>query len=131
MSWLRKGQSLIRNSVSSSKLSDGDRSSLSSNGAPPVIDSRAALDSFKMHWRQAWDIMQRKVSPPGTPIKGPGCIDTIITSDDVTSIVNHIDQMIALLIQESQGLTRSQSMLDGNTINSTPSMLSPLLGKFT
>lgn len=48
----------------------------------------AILDSFRMHWIQAWSIMEEKVL-------------TDITMDDLSSIMNHIEQMISLLMEES------------------------------
>lgn len=48
----------------------------------------AILDSFRMHWIQAWSIMEQKVL-------------TDITMDDLSSIMNHIEQMISLLMEES------------------------------
>jgi len=122
MSWLRKGQSLIRQSVSSSKLSEVERPS-----SPLThIDSKAALDSFKAHWLQAWDIMKRKTRPPGQMSNGDtDDYDNVITTDDVTTIVNHIDQMTTLLIQESKGLTKEEEA--GSSVDDNY-MLSPLLG---
>lgn len=48
----------------------------------------AILDSFRMHWTQAWSIMETKVLSD-------------ITMDDLSSILNHIEQMISLLVEES------------------------------
>lgn len=79
------------------------------------IDSRAALDSFKSHWSQAWSVMQRKCVPTLDPI----------TVDDITSIVNHINQMVTLLVQESSGQMMSQRAASNSS--SSPIMMSPLL----
>lgn len=132
-----------------------------------LIDSQAALDSFKTHWFQAWDVMKRKcIPPPGSTsiissststrssnvkskkknveatesdlpfsstsngiqvgqnetnassspqdssfiqFNSSNSHKSVITSDDVTSIINHLDQMIQLLIQESKGLTSTST----------------------
>ncbi|CAG2107074.1 unnamed protein product [Medioppia subpectinata] len=55
------------------------------------IDTSAALDSFRTHWSQAFDIMSRKVMND-------------ITVDDISSVVNHIDQMLTLLLQENDSM---------------------------
>jgi hypothetical protein len=68
------------------------------------IDGSAALDSFKTHWSQAYECMNRKVLNE-------------ITVDDITSVVNHIDQMVTLLVQENNHFNDFQS----------PIMMSPLL----
>ena len=74
------------------------------------IDTSAALDSFRTHWSQAFDCMNRKVLNE-------------ITIDDITSIVNHIDQMVFLLVQESDSL--SFNMKSSNNDNSSP-LMNPL-----
>ncbi|KAJ6215971.1 hypothetical protein RDWZM_010471 [Blomia tropicalis] len=48
----------------------------------------AILDSFRMHWAQAWSIMADKIKDQ-------------ITMDDLSSIVNHLEQMISLLIEDN------------------------------
>lgn len=58
------------------------------------IDGRAALDAFKSHWAQAWSVMQKKCVPSLDPI----------TVDDITSVVNHVEHMVTLLVQESEGV---------------------------
>lgn len=129
-----------------------------------LIDSQAALDSFRTHWFQAWDIMRRKCVPPGstssTTIKpnfssnievtesdlpsnglqvgqngentsresslnfhNPTSHKSVITSDDVTSIINHLDQMIQLLVQESKGLTSTSN--PSRSLNEPSQMVPP------
>lgn len=116
-----------------------------------VIDSRAALDSFRTHWLQVLDIMRRKVLPPGSDVSSSSAAAAdaaaVITADDVTSILNHIDQMVTLLLQESNGMTggsadarRRPSRPPGQPSDSSPDqasnapssaefMVSPLLGE--
>ena len=76
------------------------------------IDSSAALDSFKTHWSQAFEIMSRKVLSD-------------ITVDDISSVVNHIDQMVTLLVQENDFTFNTKSAQ--NESNSSPLQMSPLL----
>ncbi|KAI1301159.1 putative FHIP family protein [Halotydeus destructor] len=113
MSWLKKGQSFVQRSMSSNKNVelDGPRTGRG------VIDGRAALDTFKAHWLQAWEIIGRKVSGGNSVNAGD-----LVTQDDVVAVVNHLDQMVLLLIQESQGMTSgTRDVQSGNY------MISPLL----
>lgn len=142
MSWFRRaGSSMLRHSASlantTSSFAEERVTGISSSRSLNRIDSRAALDSFKTHWIQVLDIMRRKVLPPGSPAPDPS--SSVITSDDVTSILNHIDQMVTLLLQESSGMTCSEDRLllspdggrdtGGNSLTSAQFMVSPLLGK--
>ncbi|RWS05072.1 hypothetical protein B4U79_04639 [Dinothrombium tinctorium] len=110
--WWRK----LKHSSSGSKASGESDASRDEEFVvlSPETDKRAVLDSFKTHWLQAYTIMLRKTIPPSQ------CSDftneSMITTDDVTSIINHIDQMTTLLIQENVALN-----------SSTPIMMSPLL----
>jgi len=76
------------------------------------IDSSAALDSFKTHWSQAFDCMNKKVLNE-------------ITVDDITSIVNHIDQMVTLLVQENNYM--NERKFSSTEAKQSPIMMSPLL----
>lgn len=90
---------------------------------PPVkeeIDGQAALDSFKTHWFQAWAIMQQKTVPSSES-------DSLIAPDDITIIVNHIDQMVTLLLQESEGAIQGSSTINDQSSHLSPIMMSPLL----
>lgn len=128
--WIKK-HSFMKHSPSTSKKKDGPHSIEEDSGGESLIDSKAALDSFKHHWLQAWDIMRIKYLPPNDYRDDDEFVDlgSIIMADDVTTIVNHIDQMITLLIQESQGMTRITGNKSGHNFQ-TPIMLSPLLGIF-
>ncbi|XP_075587606.1 FHIP family protein AGAP011705 isoform X2 [Dermatophagoides farinae] len=67
----------------------------------------AILDSFRMHWIQAWSIMECKILND-------------ITIDDLSSIVNHIEQMISLLVEENVNDVRTAaSMSDIKTFEHT------------
>ena len=133
--------------TSTSVLEDRLSGMATSHSLNRIIDSRAALDSFKTHWCQILDIMRRKVIPPGSSQsqQQPQSSAAVITSDDVTSILNHIDQMVTLLLQESNGMTcnedgmllicpdssdhHHQEKAEGNSLTSAPFMVSPLLGE--
>lgn len=144
MSWFRRaGSSMLRHSVSLANTSSSSCPEERGTGIPSSrslnrIDSRAALDSFKTHWIQVLDIMRRKVLPPGSSVPDPS--SSVITGDDVTSILNHIDQMVTLLLQESNGMTCSEDRLllptnggdhrpGDESLTSAQFMVSPLLGK--
>ena len=122
-SWFKKNS--LGKKVSSLKLTSNEEVDEELNGKQ-IIDCKAALDSFKNHWLQAYQIMRIKTIPSSF---GPNIHESaIINRDDITIIVNHIDSMIELLLQESQGLTKSSSENDIQSHNSSPIMMSPLLG---
>ncbi|CAG2165149.1 unnamed protein product [Oppiella nova] len=75
------------------------------------IDTTAALDSFRTHWSQAFDTMSRKVMNE-------------ITVDDISSVVNHIDQMLTLLLQENDNMCVSPRP---QASDSAEHVMSPLL----
>lgn len=121
--WFRRNS--LKRKISSFKLVSNEAIDEEVNNKP-VIDCKAALDSFKNHWLQAYQIMRIKTI-------GPNFLPTvyesaIINRDDVTTIVNHVDSMIELLLQESRGLTKGSLENDVQPVNSTPIMMSPLLG---
>ncbi|XP_022255157.1 FTS and Hook-interacting protein-like [Limulus polyphemus] len=74
-----------------------------SSQIPPLqeLDTNACFETFKIHWKQAWQIMNIESEPR--------------KADDVTCVVNLLDQMIALLIQEMS----SQKKTEINTIGHT------------
>ncbi|XP_054164267.1 FHIP family protein GJ17503-like isoform X2 [Oppia nitens] len=76
------------------------------------IDSSAALDSFRAHWSQAYECMSNKILNE-------------VTADDITSVVNHIDQMLTLLLQENDFL--SMNTRSKHTTDPTSHIMSPLL----
>jgi hypothetical protein len=75
------------------------------------VDRSAALDSFKTHWSQAFECMNRKVLNE-------------ITVDDITGVVNHIDQMVTLLVQENNYMNDFEM---NSSAKQSPIMMSPLL----
>lgn len=112
-SWIKKQKSLLTltSSPSSEAISIDERFT-------GYVNDDAALDSFKNHWLQAWNIMRVKTS------ESPDGDSHPITSDDVTTIINHIEQIISLLIQENHKL---KQITDTSLNQSTPIMMSPLL----
>ncbi|PSN55373.1 hypothetical protein C0J52_01825 [Blattella germanica] len=71
-----------------------------SNSPPKDCDPTACYDSFKKHWQQTHEIIERtRVSPPnGYPIQ-----------DDVLGVVNHLDQMVSFLLLELRTAGNSPS----------------------
>ncbi|KOC65034.1 UPF0518 protein [Habropoda laboriosa] len=78
MSWLRS--SPLRTSFSKQRSRDSP---------PKDADPSACYDSFCKHWQQAYEIILRTSLPKG-----------IRNQDDVLGVVNHIDQMVTLLVLE-------------------------------
>ncbi|XP_018918069.1 FHIP family protein GF15501 isoform X2 [Bemisia tabaci] len=76
MSWLKS--SSFRSSITRHR------------GSPPAkeFDPSACYDSFKKHWQQAFEIIERTQEK------------CVTKQDDVLIVVNHIDQMISLLLLE-------------------------------
>ena len=112
-SWIKKQKNLLTSSTSFEAISIDDNSKFLG-----YINDDAALDSFKNHWIQAWNIMQIKTTNEQTDG------DHLITSDDVTTIINHIESIISLLVQENQKL---KQLNENQNSRSTPIMMSPLL----
>ena len=131
---LRQSVSLANTSLNGIE-SDSNRLP-SSRSLNQIIDSRAALDSFKQHWIQMYEIMKRKTIPPNAEDLNPA--SSVITSDDVTSILNHFDQMVTLLLQESNGMTANNGeeilVIEPNQSDQSVTswcMVSPLLGQYS
>ncbi|XP_012150405.1 FHIP family protein AGAP011705 isoform X2 [Megachile rotundata] len=78
MSWLRS--SPLRTSFSKQRSRDSP---------PKDADPSACYDSFCKHWQQAYEIILHTTPPKGIP-----------NQDDVLGVVNHIDQMVTLLLLE-------------------------------
>ncbi|KAJ9590798.1 hypothetical protein L9F63_016184, partial [Diploptera punctata] len=60
-----------------------------SNSPPKDCDPTACYESFKKHWQQTYEIIERTQPPVGYPIQ-----------DDVLGVVNHLGQMVAFLLLE-------------------------------
>lgn len=123
-SWIKRQKSLL---TLTSPSSDAAISIDENSKFTGYVNDEAALDSFKNHWIQAYNIMQTKTITSNTSNTSSTNLeqtdgDHSITADDVTTIINHIEQIISLLIQENQKLKILNS-----TNESTPIMMSPLL----
>ncbi|XP_066998841.2 FHIP family protein GJ17503 isoform X2 [Anabrus simplex] len=80
MSWLRN---------SPLRASFGHKRGSTSSSPPKDCDPTACYESFKKHWQQTYEIIERTQPPVGYPIQ-----------DDVLGVVNHLDQMLTLLLLE-------------------------------
>ncbi|XP_076681718.1 FHIP family protein AGAP011705 isoform X2 [Andrena cerasifolii] len=78
MSWLR-----------ASPLTSSFSKQRSRDSPPKNADPSACYDSFCKHWQQAHEIILHTTPPKGIP-----------SQDDVLGVVNHIDQMVTLLVLE-------------------------------
>ncbi|XP_048511354.1 FHIP family protein CPIJ015043 isoform X2 [Athalia rosae] len=83
MSWLRN--SPLRTNFSKQRSRDSP---------PKDADPTACYDSFRKHWQQTHDIISHTQPPAGIP-----------SQDDVLGVVNHIDQMVTLLLLELRNAT--------------------------
>lgn len=120
-SWIKKQKSLL--TLTSSPSNEAISNSIDENSKfIGYVNDDAALDSFKNHWIQAWNIMQNKTNNEQTTDG-----DHSITSDDVTTILNHIEQIILLLIQENQKLKQVNETNSNQFSAISPIMMSPLL----
>lgn len=90
----------------------GDGSSRYSSLHDTESIKSAILDSFRMHWLQAWTIMQNHAR---TEKIGKKTIKQV-SFDDLSSIINHLEQMISLLIED--GNSASSGSAIGNSTNS-------------
>ncbi|XP_043267925.1 FHIP family protein CG3558 isoform X2 [Venturia canescens] len=86
MSWLRS--SPLRASFSKQHARDSP---------PKDADPTACYDSFCKHWQQTHEII-RKTRPPRS---GP-------THDEILGVVNHVDQMVTLLLLELRNTASAQ-----------------------
>lgn len=92
------------------------------------LDPSIMLATFKNHWYQTSHIMTTKTATsngfnPQVPKS------KLITSDDISSVVNNIDQMIALLLREANNF-KSTETNNANTGSFQPTTNS-ILGIFT
>ncbi|XP_046748145.1 FHIP family protein CPIJ015043-like isoform X2 [Diprion similis] len=83
MSWLRN--SPLRTNFSRQRSRDSP---------PKDADPTACYDSFRKHWQQTHDIILQTKPPTGIP-----------SHDDVRGVVNHVDQMVTLLLLELRNAT--------------------------
>ncbi|XP_050450016.1 FHIP family protein AAEL005291-like isoform X2 [Cataglyphis hispanica] len=98
MSWLRN--STLRTSFSKPR---------SRNSPPKDADPSACYDSFCKHWQQTYEIILHSL-----PLKG------VPSQDDVLGVVNHIDQMVTLLMLELRDSNLHNQYQQGNTATHSP-----------
>ncbi|XP_011143844.1 UPF0518 protein AAEL005291 isoform X2 [Harpegnathos saltator] len=98
MSWLRN--SPLRTSFSKQRSRDSP---------PKDADPSACYDSFCKHWQQTYEIIRYSFPPKGIP-----------SQDDVLGVVNHIDQMVTLLMLELRDLSLHSRYRQGSTATHSP-----------
>ncbi|XP_029156019.1 UPF0518 protein AAEL005291-like isoform X2 [Nylanderia fulva] len=98
MSWLQN--SPLRTSFSKQR---------SRNSPPKNADPSACYDSFCKHWQQTYEIIVHSL-----PLKG------VPSQDDVLGVVNHIDQMVTLLMLELRDSNSHNHYQQGNTATHSP-----------
>lgn len=99
MSWLGRN-SPLRTSFSKQR---------SRNSPPKDADPSACYDSFCKHWQQTYEIILHSL-----PLKG------IPSQDDVLGVVNHIDQMVTLLMLELRDSNLHNHYQQSNTATHSP-----------
>ncbi|XP_035224048.1 FTS and Hook-interacting protein-like isoform X2 [Stegodyphus dumicola] len=104
MSWMFKRDSPLRSSLRRKY----------SFTLPPKLPEGACLEVFRTHWQQAYVIMEKNGSWQ----------QALPTADDVTSVINNLDQMITLLLQEAQ---QSAACLTNGSPQTEPEPTGPLL----
>ncbi|OAD54158.1 hypothetical protein WN48_08288 [Eufriesea mexicana] len=98
MSWLRS--SPLRTSFSKQRSRDSP---------PKDADPSACYDSFCKHWQQAYEIILRTSPPKG-----------ICNQDDVLGVVNHVDQMVTLLVLELRDFNFYNNYRQSTTATHSP-----------
>ncbi|XP_015173934.1 PREDICTED: UPF0518 protein AAEL005291-like isoform X3 [Polistes dominula] len=98
MSWLRN--SPLRTSFTKQRSRDSP---------PKDADPSACYDSFCKHWQQTYDIILHTIPPKGIP-----------SQDDVLGVVNHIDQMVTLLVLELRESTSSKHYRQNSSATHSP-----------
>uniref|UniRef100_A0A348G6D8 UPF0518 protein n=1 Tax=Odontomachus monticola TaxID=613454 RepID=A0A348G6D8_ODOMO len=98
MSWLRS--SPLRASFSKQRSRDSP---------PKDADPSACYDSFCKHWQQTYEIILHSFPPKGIP-----------SQDDVLGVVNHIDQMVTLLMLELRDLNSHNHYRQSSTATHSP-----------
>ncbi|KAI4489772.1 hypothetical protein M0804_003954 [Polistes exclamans] len=98
MSWLRN--SPLRTSFTKQRSRDSP---------PKDADPSACYDSFCKHWQQTYEIILHTIPPKGIP-----------SQDDVLGVVNHIDQMVTLLVLELRESTSSKHYRQNSSATHSP-----------
>ncbi|GFQ92355.1 FTS and Hook-interacting protein [Trichonephila clavata] len=103
MSWMFKRDSPLRSSLRKYSFT-----------LPPKLPEGACLEVFRTHWQQAYSIIEKNGSWQ----------QSLVTADDVTGVINNLDQMITLLLQEAQ---QSTACLTNGNAQADPEPTGPLL----
>ncbi|GFU04027.1 FTS and Hook-interacting protein [Nephila pilipes] len=103
MSWMFKRDSPLRSSLRKYSFT-----------LPPKLPEGACLEVFRTHWQQAYSIIEKNGSWQ----------QSLPTADDVTGVINNLDQMITLLLQEAQ---QSTACLSNGNAQADPEPTGPLL----
>ncbi|XP_012528772.3 UPF0518 protein AAEL005291 isoform X2 [Monomorium pharaonis] len=98
MSWLRS--SPLRTSFSKQRSRDSP---------PKDADPSACYDSFCKHSQQIYEIILHSLPPKGIP-----------SQDDVLGVVNHVDQMVTLLVLELRDTNSHNHYQQSNTATHSP-----------
>lgn len=86
MSWFKR-DSPFRSSL---------RAKLSASAPQPQPvehDARACFESFKNHWQQAWEMMRQSQN-------ASSIIPRATLADQISGVLNHLDQMLILLLHD-------------------------------
>lgn len=75
------------------------------------MEPETVLEAFRMHWLRALEVIEKSSSGAGKP-----------TSDDITGVLNHLDQMVNFLIDEA---TSSEANVPNGGMS--PSSVGPIL----
>ncbi|XP_011339039.1 UPF0518 protein AAEL005291 isoform X3 [Ooceraea biroi] len=81
----------------------------SRDSPPKDADPSACYDSFCIHWQQTYEIILHSLSPKQVP-----------NQDDVLGVVNHIDQMVTLLMLELRDPNSHNQYRQSNTATHSP-----------
>ncbi|GIX97207.1 FTS and Hook-interacting protein [Caerostris extrusa] len=104
MSWMFKRDSPLRSSFRKYSFT-----------VLPKLPEGACLEVFRTHWQQAYAIIEKI---------GSWQHGLLPTADDVTGVINNLDQMITLLLQEAQ---QSAACLTNGNSQADPEPTGPLL----
>lgn len=75
------------------------------------MEPETVIEAFRMHWLRALEVIERSSSSAGKP-----------TADDITGVLNHLDQMVNFLIDEA---TSTEACVPNGGMS--PSSVGPIL----
>lgn len=94
MSWFRKGSGRPDVGVGVTAV---EKPPSSGNNSPGDTDPDTCLEVFKIHWKQALNIIQPQTLELGTEGKGKPSVQ----SDDVETVIHNVEQMVYLIVSEN------------------------------